>query len=365
MIKTKGVLLNMYNNGDDSIYKKMAADISNSNDISEDEKTKLLKNITRLKENKINLMIVGATGVGKSSTINALFGEEVSKVGRSPDPETQKIEKYDLGNLILWDTPGLGDSEEADKRYATFIRKKLTENDVHGKPLIDLVLVLTEGGSKGLETTYNLINKIIIPALGGTNEKCKNRILLAINQCDLAMKSRGWNHEKNCPEPKLKAFLEEKVVSVHNRIKEDTGVDIEPIYYSAAAGEDEIPYNLSKLLYLIIKYTPKEKRVIYADQINHDPTARQYDDGEDNYNGKSAALILESIKDGAVEGADAGSDIGSDIGSNIGKTVGSLFGSVGEEIGELVGGAIGSLSGNAIGGFVGGAVGFVKGLFGL
>lgn len=342
MIKTKGVLLNMYNNGDDSIYTKMAADISNSNDISEDEKTKLLKNITRLKENKINLMIVGATGVGKSSTINALFGEEVSTVGTTPDPETHKIEKYDLGNLILWDTPGLGDSIEADKRHTRFIKEKLAENDTQGNPLIDLVLVLIEGGAKNLEISYKLINEIIIPALGGTNEKCQNRILLAINQCDLAMKGRGWNYEENRPEPKLEDFLKEKVVSVHSRIKRDTGVDIEPIYYSAGfkdEGEEQKPYNLSKLLYFIIKYTPKEKRMIYVDQINRDKSTRQDDDGG-KYNEKTSELLWESVRDGATEGADVGATIGE-----------SLFGTPGRVVGSVVGGAVGAVGG------------FFKGLF--
>ena len=84
-------------------------------------------------------MLVGATGCGKSSTINALFavGEqdekvseddeeeldestlapknkyvEVAKVGSKADPETKDIEKYRIGNLVLWDTPGLGDGTE-------------------------------------------------------------------------------------------------------------------------------------------------------------------------------------------------------------------------------------------------------------
>lgn len=41
-------------------------------DIPESEKNKLLKNIFKLKDSKINLMVTGVTGCGKSSTINAL-----------------------------------------------------------------------------------------------------------------------------------------------------------------------------------------------------------------------------------------------------------------------------------------------------
>lgn len=90
-----------------NIFENMENDIMNA-DINENEKSKLLKNVMRLKDNKINIMITGATGCGKSSTINALFDTEVAKVGVGVDPETMEIEKYELDNLILWDTPGLG-----------------------------------------------------------------------------------------------------------------------------------------------------------------------------------------------------------------------------------------------------------------
>ena len=76
-----------------NIFENMENDIMNA-DINENEKSKLLKNVMRLKDNKINIMITGATGCGKSSTINALFDTEVAKVGVGVDPETMEIEKY-------------------------------------------------------------------------------------------------------------------------------------------------------------------------------------------------------------------------------------------------------------------------------
>ena len=221
-----------------------------------------------LKEQKLNLMITGATGCGKSSTINALFDLDVAKIGTGPNLETMEITRYDLDNLILWDTPGLGDGKEADARYTKNIVNKLLEKDEKGNFLIDLVLVILDGSLRDLSISYELINNVIIPNLG---ENKKNRILVAINQADMAMKGRYWNYKENKPEPKLVEFLEEKVKSVGKRIKEATGLDITPIYYSAGFKEDGIkqnPYNLSKLLYYIIKHTPKEKRASYAQNIN-------------------------------------------------------------------------------------------------
>ena len=77
----------------------MESDIMNA-DIPEAEKSRLMKNFLHLKEQKINLMITGATGCGKSSTINALFNTEVAKVGVGVDPETIAMLRILLKNFM-------------------------------------------------------------------------------------------------------------------------------------------------------------------------------------------------------------------------------------------------------------------------
>lgn len=327
----------------------MEFDIMNA-DISETEKNKLMKNFLQLKEQKINLMITGATGCGKSSTINALFNTEVAKVGVGVDPETMDITRYDLDNLVLWDSPGLGDGKEADNRHAKNIIQKLNERDENGNLLIDLVLVILDGSTRDLGTSYELINSVIIPNLGQDKE---NRILVAINQADVAMKGRYWDYENNRPETPLQKFLEEKVTSVQRRIKEGTGVDITPIYYSAGFKEEGMPqsrpYNLSKLLYHIIKFTPKEKRLSFVENINRNDEMWKDNDDLRDYSKNILKEFEETISDCAMEGADIGGDIG------------SIFGSAGEAAGRAIGGVIGAGIGvgkavwnNTIGKVVGG-----------
>ena len=63
------------------------------------------KNINK---EKVNIIVAGKTGVGKSSLINYIFGKEVAKVGDG-QPVTQEIQEYDLenDNITLFDTKGI------------------------------------------------------------------------------------------------------------------------------------------------------------------------------------------------------------------------------------------------------------------
>ena len=190
---------------------------------------------------------------------------------------------------------------------------------------------------------------MIIPNLG---ENKKNRILVAINQADVAMKGKYWNAQENRPERKLQDFLEDKVASVRRRIKEATGIDVEPIYYSAGDKEEgymqQKPYNLSKLLYYILQHTPEEKRLVYAQNINKEEAMWKDNDDLQDYR----AGVLEKF----VESVTRGMAIGGTIGQAIGSLVG--LGSVGRVIGT-VGGAIVGVGANIISG----VVDFFEGIF--
>ena len=313
------------------IFKDMENDVFSSN-FDEETKSKLYNNIRKLKAEKINLLITGATGSGKSSTINALFDIDIAKVGMGVDPETMDIRKFELDNLILWDSPGLGDGKEKDIQHSKGIINKLNELDEHKNPLIDMVLVILDGSSRDLGTSYELINSVIIPNIGENPEK---RIIVAINQADVAMKGKYWNEIENRPEKELEDFLNEKVDSVKKRIKEGTGLDIEPIYYSAGYKDKDTkqkPYNLSKLLYLIVKNTPTNKRLAYANNISNDKNMWESNDTVLDYNKEIKKSMLESIVDGITQGAKLGAELG------------SVFGKTGETIGRIGGAVIGGLA---------------------
>mgnify|MGYP000728864186 CR=1 FL=1 len=114
--------------------------------------------VESLMEEKVNLLLVGATGSGKSSTINALFDTQVAEVGTGVDPETASIDCYALDNFCIWDTPGLGDGVENDIAIAKAIKAKLSETDPEGAQVVDMVLIVLDASTKDLGTVYTLLN---------------------------------------------------------------------------------------------------------------------------------------------------------------------------------------------------------------
>jgi GTP-binding protein EngB required for normal cell division len=59
----------------------------------------------RRKYGRFNLAIIGATGVGKSSLVNAVFGRDTAKVGKGL-PVTTGVNYYHDASLGLWDIEG-------------------------------------------------------------------------------------------------------------------------------------------------------------------------------------------------------------------------------------------------------------------
>ena len=116
--------------------------------------------------------------------------------------------------------------------------------------LVDLILVILDGSDRDMGTIYKLLNEVVVPNFQ------TDRILIAINQADVAMKGKHWDEEKNCPNAVLLEFLENKADSIQARIKEATGVQVtRPVYYSV-----EKEFHVNELLDMIIDHMPRERR---------------------------------------------------------------------------------------------------------
>ncbi|MCL1987219.1 MAG: 50S ribosome-binding GTPase [Firmicutes bacterium] len=320
-------------------YDKIEQAILNATDLDEKEKNKILAIFMKQREKKANVLITGATGVGKSSTINAMFNREAAQVGVGVDPETMQIAKFELGSLTLWDSPGLGDGKENDRRHSKTIVDMLHKKDENGDLLIDVVLVVLDGESRDLGTSYELITSVIMPNLHEPE-----RLLIGINKVDKMLNGKYWNAQNSTPEPKLEERINEKVESVSKRIYEATNVKVEPVAYSAGYKEEdepqEKPYNLSKLFCYLIEKIPREKRVTVMVESSSNESMWESDDKLKNYieiaNERTFGKILQDVASGITKGAAAGAVIGSFIpivGTAIGGVIGGILGGFSELLG--------------------------------
>lgn len=124
----------------------------------------------------VNFLVIGATGVGKSSTINALFKKDQARVGYGVEPKTQGIQRYSTPgkSYTLLDSPGLDESVEADERHLQYITNVIN-NRKYSK--IHHLLVIIEANKRDLGTTYTIINKLAKP-------RFEDKITILINQAD-------------------------------------------------------------------------------------------------------------------------------------------------------------------------------------
>lgn len=217
-------------------------------------KNDMEKKLEKARFRPLDVMVTGVTGAGKSTTLNTIFKKNVATVGNGVDPETMDLDSYSLNNVFrLWDTPGLGDgvaNDEIHKRKLVDLLYKTYSLDGNIYGWIDSAIVVLEGLNRDMGSTYTLLNEVIVPNIQA------DRILVVINQADMAMKGRHWNKETNRPDEVLVDFLERQALSIQNRVKEATGVTIrKPVYYSAEYG-----YNIEKLLDFIIDNMIVERR---------------------------------------------------------------------------------------------------------
>lgn len=206
----------------------------------------------------LDVMIVGALGVGKSSTLNALVGKSIATIGNSFYSMTEDIQSYNLSSKVrIWDTPGIGDSyllsDVNNKMSMGMLLRTKAVSSAKWYGLIDLVLLIVDASCKDLQATEKILNEIVLKNIA------PYRVLLAINKVDQALDGDNWNKRLQHPNELLSHYLDELSWQVENRINESTGINvIRPVCYSAKKG-----YNIRKLKDYILENVPKQKRIMF------------------------------------------------------------------------------------------------------
>lgn len=84
-----------------------------------------------------NILIVGTLGIGKSTVMNRLAGEEQFKAGNNASGVTQVVSSYEFEKdgcrYKVWDTPGLNDTEMDISTWIANFKKtaKANQEPIH------------------------------------------------------------------------------------------------------------------------------------------------------------------------------------------------------------------------------------------
>ncbi|OOF47095.1 hypothetical protein BKK51_00875 [Rodentibacter trehalosifermentans] len=159
-----------------------------SNSIKNSELQKLLKQLSGIYKEQIgkplSIGIMGKSGSGKSSFINALCQQHICKSG-SCGGCTREIQKITakLSNLdiILYDFPGIAESESWDKQYIPLYREHLSK--------MDLIFWLIRVDDRSILSDEEFFSNYV-------DYDLKRKFVFILSQSDKSEPSREWNWHK-------------------------------------------------------------------------------------------------------------------------------------------------------------------------
>lgn len=201
--------------------------------------------------NPPTLCLIGLSGVGKSSTINAMFGTNLAVSATTRGTSRFSARTFDIISrrteaapvtckLKVYDAPGLGEDETLDANYLERYRTHLPKCDVA------LWVVAARNRALALDQRY----------LAQLSDKMPN-LVIAINQVDL-VDPLDWNTAINMPSHGQADAIAIIARDRHEKLSRYMTADCPVIAYSAQRF-----YNLQALFTTCLKAAPKNRRWMF------------------------------------------------------------------------------------------------------
>lgn len=205
--------------------------------------------------------IIGQSGVGKSSTLNAVFGLNLP-VSDIKEGTTDIIEKVfpmrDGFNLSIYDMPGLLQSRKRDKVYEEMYREIL--------PQCDVIVYVIKANTRNIGDDCKILKEVVLPICNANS--IKDNLIIAVNKVDIIGESINpddpdlqWDEFENRPTEKLWECIKKKRADIFEKLiseglvllkefegSKTTFTPEQVVFYSA-----NYEYNLGEVLKAITK----------------------------------------------------------------------------------------------------------------
>ena len=201
------------------------------------------------------IILAGKTGVGKSSIINALLGEEVCEIGVIPTTKDEQEVSWSTsqGELLIVDFPGFGEAEKATETYDQNIRDLGTSKG-------HLLLLVVKADDRALEEENLFLEK--------WQKANINQIptLIVVNQIDKIKPSRDWEPDRlNLEIPTTEK--EQNITTYLNYIsnlENFKGLPMIPFSAGEFAEDKDNQYGIFHLVDAIFEALPESARTDFA-----------------------------------------------------------------------------------------------------
>lgn len=195
------------------------------------------------------IALIGETGVGKTSTINALFakGLDVSHTRACTQIEIEII--GERGRPVrVFDMPGLGEDLDADEQHFETYRRVLRD--------VDAVVWILKADNRAMTNVQRSLARLV-------NDNILNvsRLVVALNQVDL-LQPGAWDRQINLPSPEQEVTIAKRREDILERIHKVVKLpERHVVAYSAHTF-----YNLDALLEALLEACDETRRWLLHDR---------------------------------------------------------------------------------------------------
>lgn len=171
-----------------------------------------------LVEKPFRVAVIGQSGVGKSTTLNSVFGLSnytSNLVEGTTDIVEEVFPLRDGFKLSIYDMPGLNNDEDKDILYAKLYEKIL--------PGCDVIVYIINAHSRDFGEDCRILKDVVLPIT--KENKVMENLIIAVNKIDTIGENIDpndpelqWDLLTNLPPQKLKSAIKTKLGDITDKL---------------------------------------------------------------------------------------------------------------------------------------------------